>query len=76
MRIKKEHIRCKEYAAWIYWQGAFVGLFIGFGFNIMLSYGTYLGNLNTIFTTIFAYCFIINIILRLRSQTKFALRGN
>ena len=77
MRIKKEHIKCKEYADWIYWQGSLLGLSVGFGMNAMMLWKTHIGNINIIFTTIFFSLFVGNIILRLRSLTKFdASRGN
>lgn len=56
-----------------YWAGSFVGLFLAFGMNIVLNWGTYFSRMvNVIFSSI-SFIGIIGLIIY---QSKYAKRGN
>lgn len=50
----------------MYWSGAMIGCFVGFGFNVMINYGTYIGKINLIFASVFCILWVILIINQIR----------
>lgn len=72
MKFNKNHIECKKYAEWIYYQGSFLGVIIISGMNAFLSTDNNIKILNLAFTTTFLLFLIVGIIIRIKYMKKFA----